>query len=91
MANFYEVFDPNSLEEHINLLPYRCRECTFARFLLALARFDMVTEPALEIIECIDESCSGYEGTDLTSKYYSYAFDRSGCPYVKILRQESGI
>jgi hypothetical protein len=86
MSEPYE-FDPNSLNELVHLLPDPCKSCPFAEFIIAMARKEPEDIGApLDVINHIGILCTGYEGPDTASIYYSEFFDRSGCPFVTMLR-----
>ena len=82
-------FDPYSLDEALALLTDRCRDCPFAEFIIALSiKESDDTEGPYPKIKTVEERCSGYEGPDRTSEYYSPFTDRSGCPLVVLLNEE---
>lgn len=88
MPEFEDIARDYSINEYVELLPPRCRECLFARFVLIVASAAVFTEhrPLARIID-IDLNCQGHQGPDEASDLYSPdpALDRSGCPYVDIV------
>lgn len=91
MSELEANFDPYSKQELFSLLPNRCGECKFARFVVALERINETGFGGpMERIRDIEQRCSGHEGSDRYSPMYSKAVDRSGCPYTDIMAEEGG-
>jgi hypothetical protein len=91
MSELAGQFDPLSPKELINLVPDRCASCRFGQFIVALERIDLSRQGPLQRVKDIGERCTGYEGSDPESEMHSGSFDRSGCPYALLVREDSDI
>lgn len=76
------------IDDYVELLPKRCRECAFARFILAVSDKALLDQnrPLSKIVD-IELSCSGHRGADEASEFYDPdpMLDRSGCPYREVV------
>jgi hypothetical protein len=86
MSELFGESDPLSAQELMELLPERCIDCNFARFIIAMA--SNTRQNPFQLIKDVGERCIGYEGSDPDSDMYGDGCDRSGCPYA-LLRKDS--
>jgi len=76
-----------SVQELIELLPERCRVCSYGQMLVAFERADLQTREPLQTIKEIGDRCIGYQGPapgTKTRKWFRkrvQEFDPSDCAY----------
>jgi hypothetical protein len=93
MSEFGDSTPDFTVNDYIELLPKKCRDCNFARLVLSVAyssKFEDEQPPA-RIVD-IELNCTGYQGPIKASEAYSpnSALDQSGCPYLLFDNERTG-